>query len=54
MKTNRTLLILMTWRFLVTLARGFGGGGRARLTMVGVNREVRADGITPVRSIPEL
>lgn len=54
MKTKRTLLFLITWRFLVTLARDFGGGGRARLTMVVINRDIKADGIIPVRLIPEL
>ena len=58
MRTKRTLLDLVTWKSSVTLTKCFGmwvvGGGRVRLAMAEVNKNIRDDGIIPIRLVPEL
>ena len=58
MRTKRTLLDLVTWKSSVTLTKCFGvgvvGSGRVRLAMTEVNRNIRDDGIIPIRLVLEL
>ena len=49
---------MVAWKFSVTLTKCFGmgvvGSGRVRLAMTEVNRNIRDDGIIPIRLVLEL